>query len=127
MDGGVGVWELIHTHTPTLPNSHTPPMPQLALESTVIAHGLPYPQNLATARELEAIARAHRVEPKTIAIIDGHVRIGLTPEQLEYLASPHQIMKVSRRDLAVALALKRSGATTVSATMFLAYKAGIRT
>src|SRR5881409_3075969 len=101
-------------------------MVSLALESTVISHGLPYPQNLATARELEAIARAHRVEPKTIAILEGQVRIGLAPAELESFASPHNVMKVSRRDLAVALAYKRSGATTVSATMFLAYRAGIR-
>jgi pseudouridine-5'-phosphate glycosidase len=101
-------------------------MATLALESTVIAHGLPYPQNLSTARELEAIVRAHRVEPKTIAILDGQIKIGLSPQELEYLAAPRAVLKVSRRDLAFALATKRTGATTVSATMYLAHRAGIR-
>jgi pseudouridine-5'-phosphate glycosidase len=98
----------------------------LALESTVIAHGLPYPQNLETARELEAIARAHGVEPRTIAVIGGEIRVGLTDEELTLLATSHDVMKLSRRDIAVAVAQKRHGATTVSATMFLAHRAGIR-
>lgn len=101
-------------------------MPFLALESTVIAHGLPYPQNLETARELEAIARARGVEPKTIALLDGEIHIGLSSEQLEYLATARAVIKVSRRDLGAALAQKRTGATTVSATMLLAQRAGIR-
>lgn len=115
-------------------------MTSFALESTVIAHGLPYPQNLEAARELEAIARAHGVEPRTIAIIGGEIKIGLSDAELQHLAqardpSPFDraqgglgqaVMKVSRRDIPVALAQKRDGATTVSATMFLARRAGIR-
>ena len=103
----------------------------LALESTVIAHGLPYPQNLDTARALESIARAHGVEPRTIAVIRGEIKIGLNDAELQHLADPslHSgpgVMKLARRDIAIALASKRDGATTVSATMFLAHRAGIR-
>ncbi len=98
----------------------------LALESTVIAHGLPYPQNLDTARELENVARAHKVEPRTIAVLGGDIKIGLTDAQLEYLAKTSDVMKLSRRDVAVAIAEKRDGATTVAATMWLANRAGIR-
>ena len=98
----------------------------LALESTVIAHGLPYPQNLETARELENVARAHHVEPRTIAVLGGEIKIGLTDAELQYLAQAKNVMKLSRRDIAVAVAEKRDGATTVSATMWLAHRAGIR-
>jgi pseudouridine-5'-phosphate glycosidase len=98
----------------------------LALESTVIAHGLPYPQNLETARELEAVARAHGVEPRTIAVIGGEIRVGLTDAELQHLAQARDVMKLARRDIAVALVHKRDGATTVSATMYLAHRAGIR-
>jgi len=98
----------------------------LALESTVIAHGLPYPQNLETARELEVVARAHGVEPRTIAVIGGEIRVGLTDAELQHLAQARDVMKLARRDIAVALVHKRDGATTVSATMYLAHRAGIR-
>lgn len=98
----------------------------LALESTVISHGLPFPQNLQTARELEAVARARGVEPKTIAVIGGAIKIGLTDSELDHLAQAQYILKLSRRDIAVALSTKRDGATTVSATMYLAHRAGIQ-
>ncbi len=98
----------------------------LALESTVIAHGLPYPQNVETAREMEAVALAHGVEPRTIAVLGGEVRVGLSDAELQHLAQARDVMKLSRRDIAVALAQKRDGATTVSATMYLAHRAGIR-
>ncbi len=98
----------------------------LALESTLIAHGLPYPQNVETARELETIARAHHVEPRTIAILNGEIKIGLSGAELEHLAEAKGIMKLARRDLPIAVAQKRDGATTVSATMYLAHRAGIR-
>ncbi len=98
---------------------------RLALESTVIAHGLPYPQNLETARALEAVARAHGAEPRTIAVLGGEIKIGLSDSELLHLAQARNVMKLSRRDLAVAVANKRDGATTVSATMFLAQRAGI--
>ena len=91
-------------------------MPLLALESTVIAHGLPFPQNLETARELQAIARARGVEPKTIAILNGEIKIGLSDAELQHLAQSRDIMKLARRDIPIALALGRDGATTVSAT-----------
>jgi len=99
---------------------------KLALESTLIAHGLPYPQNLETARELEAVARAHGTEPRTIAIIGGEIKIGLSDAQLQHLAQARAVLKLSRRDIALAIAQKRDGATTVSATMWLAHRAGIR-
>jgi len=101
-------------------------MTSLALESTVIAHGLPYPQNLDTARELETVARDHGAEPRTIAIIAGEIKIGLSDAELRHLAQASDVMKLSRRDIAVAIAQKRDGATTVSATMWLAHRAGIR-
>lgn len=101
-------------------------MTDLALESTVIAHGLPYPQNLETARALEAIARAHGVTPRTIAILGGEIKIGLSDAELEYLARARDVLKLARRDLALAIAQQRDGATTVSATMYLAHRAGIR-
>ncbi len=100
--------------------------PLLALESTVIAHGLPYPHNLQTARELESTARAHGVEPRTIAILKGQVKIGLSDAELEHFAQAQGILKLARRDIPVAIARQRDGATTVSATMFLAHRAGIR-
>jgi len=98
----------------------------LALESTVIAHGLPYPQNLDTARELEAVARARGVEPRTIAILAGEIKIGLSDAELQRFATAQNVMKLARRDIAACIAQKRDGATTVSATMFLARRAGIR-
>jgi pseudouridine-5'-phosphate glycosidase len=106
----------------------------LALESTVIAHGLPYPQNLEIARELEAVARAHGVEPRTIAIIGGEIKIALSDAELQHLAqardpsarSGQAVLKLARRDIALAIAQKRDGATTISATMWLAHRAGIR-
>jgi pseudouridylate synthase len=98
----------------------------LALESTVIAHGLPYPQNLEAARELEAVARAHGVEPRTIAIIGGEIKLGLNDAELQHLAQARDVLKLARRDIALAIAQKRDGATTVSATMWLAHRAGIR-
>jgi pseudouridine-5'-phosphate glycosidase len=98
----------------------------LALESTLIAHGLPYPQNLETARELEAVARAHGTEPRTIAIIGGEIKIGLDDDALQHLAQARAVLKLARRDIALAIAQKRDGATTVSATMWLAHRAGIR-
>jgi pseudouridine-5'-phosphate glycosidase len=101
-------------------------MINLALESIVISHGLPYPQNLETARELEAVARSRGVEPKTIAVLGGEIKIGLSDAELERLAKARDVMKLARRDIAAAIANKRDGATTVSATMFLAHRAGIR-
>ena len=99
--------------------------PVVALESTIISHGMPYPQNVATAREVEQVIRDAGAVPATIAIIDGKVCIGLSDEQLELLGSS-PAMKVSRRDLAYVLATRQLGATTVAATMICAALAGIR-
>lgn len=101
--------------------------PLIALESTIIAHGLPYPQNLEVARELEDIARREGAEPATIALNKGQICIGLEPEELAELADPEtEVAKVSRRDMALILANGGWGATTVAATMICAAKAGIR-
>lgn len=99
--------------------------PVVALESTVIAHGLPYPRNIETARMLEAVVRVGGAMPATIAVLDGRIRVGLDDEDLERLASGTGIAKLSRRDLAVALATGADGATTVAASLFCAHLAGI--
>ena len=100
--------------------------PVVALESTLIAHGLPWPVNLETARESEAAVRAAGAVPATIAVLGGAPTVGLSDEQLELLARTHGVRKASRRDLGAAVALKQNAATTVSATMALAHAAGIR-
>jgi pseudouridine-5'-phosphate glycosidase len=97
----------------------------VALESTLIAHGLPWPQNLETARRLERTVREIGAEPRIIGIIAGQIRIGLTEIELEHLARAHGVRKVSRRDLPLVIALQQDGATTVAATMYLAARAGI--
>jgi pseudouridine-5'-phosphate glycosidase len=99
--------------------------PIVALESTIISHGMPYPQNVQTAREVEGVIRDAGAVPATIAIIDGKICIGLSDEQLEVLGSAGDALKVSRRDLAYVLAQKKLGATTVAATMICARLAGI--
>ncbi len=98
----------------------------VALESTVIAHGLPYPANVEVARAMEQSIREQGAVPATIGIRDGKVAVGLTADEIEYLATRSDIQKVSRRDLAVTLATKHWGATTVAGTMLCAYMAGIR-
>jgi pseudouridine-5'-phosphate glycosidase len=100
--------------------------PIVALESTIISHGLPRPSNLNVAREVEAIVREHGATPATIAILDGVVHIGLTDEQLVAIANRDDISKASSRDLAVIVASKKSAATTVAATAHLAALAGIK-
>jgi pseudouridine-5'-phosphate glycosidase len=99
--------------------------PIVALESTIISHGLPRPSNLTVAREVEEIVRAHGAVPATIAILDGIVHIGLTDEQLIEIANRDDIAKASSRDLAVIAATGKSAATTVAATAHLAVLAGI--
>jgi len=100
--------------------------PIVALESTIISHGMPYPQNVQTAREVEQIIRDAGAVPATIAIMDGKICIGLSEQQLEMLGHAHDAIKVSRRDLAYVLAQKKLGATTVAATMICAALAGIK-
>jgi pseudouridine-5'-phosphate glycosidase len=99
--------------------------PSVALESTVISHGLPWPSNLALAREMEAIVRAGGAEPRTVAILNGELLAGLTDAQVEHLASARDVRKVSRRDLPIAVARRLDGATTVATTMWIAHRFGI--
>jgi pseudouridine-5'-phosphate glycosidase len=98
----------------------------VALESTVISHGLPYPENLTTAQALEDGVRARGATPATIALLDGKIRVGLGQPELHRLATEQNVAKVSRRDLPVVLARKGLGATTVAATMYAASLAKIR-
>ncbi|WP_406736565.1 pseudouridine-5'-phosphate glycosidase [Thioclava sp. GXIMD4215] len=99
--------------------------PVVALESTIITHGMPYPQNIETARRVEAAIRAEGAVPATIALMRGRIHIGLSDPQLEELAQAEGVMKVSRADLAVCLSRGAYGATTVAATMICAQRAGI--
>ncbi|MBM4423279.1 MAG: pseudouridine-5'-phosphate glycosidase [Chloroflexi bacterium] len=100
--------------------------PVVALESTVISHGLPRPQNLQLAQRMETVVREHGATPATIAIIGGQVKIGLTDDELHYLANADGVIKVSRRDYPMAVAKKLNGATTVAGTMIAAAWAGIK-
>lgn len=99
--------------------------PVVALESTIITHGMPYPQNVEVAQQVEATVRAEGAVPATIAILDGTLHIGLTDDQLMQLATAKDVMKVSRADMPVCMAAGRTGATTVAATMIAAHLAGI--
>lgn len=100
--------------------------PIVALESTVIAHGLPYPQNLETALKLEKIIRESGAVPAAVAVFEGEFCVGLNESQIERLARGKNIRKISRRDLPIAIARKLSCATTVATTAFIACRAGIR-
>jgi pseudouridylate synthase len=100
--------------------------PVVALESTVIAHGLPYPANIEVAQAMEAIIRNEGAVPATIGIRNGKIVIGLSKDEIEHLGTAQHVLKVSRRDLAVALATGQLGATTVAGTMLCASMAGIR-
>ncbi|WP_432359157.1 pseudouridine-5'-phosphate glycosidase [Sporosarcina sp. UB5] len=100
--------------------------PVVALESTIISHGMPYPQNVQTAREVEQIIRDNGAVPATIAIIDGKIKIGLSDEELEMFGNSQGVAKVSRRDIAYLIATKQLGATTVAATMICAALADIK-
>lgn len=112
--------------TPEIADALATGRPVVALESTVISHGMPYPRNLETARALEAEVRAAGAVPATIAVMDGRIRIGLDDDALERLATAgHAARKLSRRDLPIALATGALGATTVAATMIGARLAGI--
>ncbi|XP_054689070.1 uncharacterized protein LOC129209141 isoform X2 [Grus americana] len=99
--------------------------PVVALESTIITHGMAYPQNLSMAREVEEIVRTNGAVPATVGILRGQIHVGLTDEELEFLASSKNVVKVSRRDLPFVLSQGLSGGTTVSGTMIAAHKAGI--
>ena len=100
--------------------------PVVALESTIISHGMPYPRNVSTALEVEAVVRENGAIPATTALMDGQFCVGLSSDQIEKLGSSHGVKKVSLRDIGVALSKETLGATTVATTMFIAEKAGIQ-
>ncbi len=99
--------------------------PVVALESTIISHGMPWPKNIETAQAVESHVRQAGAIPATIAVMNGKIKVGLTPENLTFLAKAQNVMKLSRADLAFALAQNRVGSTTVAATMMAAELAGI--
>lgn len=112
---------------PEVENAIANNLPIVALESTIISHGMPYPQNKETALHVEQIVRDYGAVPATIALIDGKLKVGLTENEIDYLAkSGSKIIKASRRDLPYLLSQKIDGATTVSSTMIAADLAGIR-
>ena len=113
------------TFSPAVAAAKAAGRPLVALESTIIAHGMPYPENVRTAREVEALIRELGAEPATIALIAGRIRIGLSDDELELLGLSDQVHKVSRRDLPAVLASGGLGATTVAGTMICAALAGI--
>lgn len=100
--------------------------PVVALESTIIAHGMPYPKNIETALAVNDMIRRNGAVPATIGIISGRMKVGLTAEEIEYLAKAKNVWKVSRRDLPYVISNKLDGATTVAGTMIIAHIAGIR-
>lgn len=120
--GGVGSIKISPEVSDALSNGHA----VVALESTIISHGMPYPKNLETAKEVEAVVRDNGAVPATVAILDGVPCIGLSMEELEKLANlGHKAQKTARRDIAHVVATRGNGATTVSATMFFASMVGI--
>ncbi|MCB1398364.1 MAG: pseudouridine-5'-phosphate glycosidase [Rhodobacter sp.] len=112
-------------YSPEVEAARAAGQPLVALESTIITHGMPWPQNAETARAVEAEVRAAGAVPATIAVLQGVIHIGLTDTQLNALAQAQDVMKLSRADLAACVATGRSGATTVAATMICAHLAGI--
>jgi pseudouridylate synthase len=115
----------LHVH-PAVAAALSDGRPVVALESTIISHGMPFPQNVAMAEEVEAIVRANGAVPATIAVLDGRCHIGLSAEQLHQLATVEGVHKATTRDLPWLMAAGATGATTVAATMKLAALAGIR-
>ena len=99
--------------------------PIVALESTIISHGMPYPKNIETALMVEDTVRANNAIPATIAIIKGRLKVGLTKKEIEFLATNDEVRKISRRDLAITVSQKLSGSTTVASTMIIAHLAKI--
>lgn len=115
-----------HIYTDEIQCARADGAPLVALESTLITHGLPYPVNVETARALEQDVRAAGAIPATIALLAGRIHVGLTDEQLMYLGRATDVRKCSRRDLAIAVARRQDGATTVAGTMLIAHRAGIQ-
>lgn len=112
--------------SPEVAEAHAKGRPIVALESTIITHGMPFPQNVETARKVEAEVRAHGATPATIAILDRQIHVGLTDMELDALGQAKGVAKLSRADLAACLATGGTGATTVAATMICAHLAGIK-
>ncbi len=106
-------------------NALSKKQPVLALESTIIAHGMPYPENIEFAKMAESLARKSGVTPATIALLNGNIYVGLNDDQLEIISSSNDVEKIAVRDIALAVTQNLTGATTVSATMHLAHLAGI--
>jgi len=119
---GVEVLEL----SPGVRSALSSGLPVVALESTIISHGLPRPENRVIARQIEAAVREEGAEPATIAVIDGRVRIGLDEDALDAVATLDDVVKVSVRDVATVVARRGNGATTVASTSLLAHRAGIK-
>ena len=113
------------TLSPEIQQAKDNRQPIVALESTIITHGMPYPANRDTALEVEATVRRHGAIPATIAVIEGELRIGLDKDTVDTLAQTSDAMKLSRADIAFAVSAKRNGSTTVAATMIAAHQAGI--
>lgn len=112
--------------TPEVSKAIAGKIPVVALESTIISHGMPYPKNVETALNVEKIIRENGAVPATIAILQGRLKVGLTREEIEYLAKGNEIVKASRRDIPFIIAKKLDGATTVASTMIIANLAGIK-
>jgi pseudouridine-5'-phosphate glycosidase len=112
--------------TPEVSKAIAGNIPVVALESTIISHGMPYPKNVETALNVEKIIRENGAVPATIAILQGRLKVGLTREEIEYLAKGKEVVKASRRDILFIIAKKLDGATTVAATMIIANLAGIK-
>ena len=113
-------------YSPAVAQARLEGRPLVALESTIITHGMPYPANVETALRVEAIIREGGAEPATMAVIDGRIKVGLTTEAITALGQARQVVKTSRRDLPFVISQKLTGATTVAATMILAQAAGIK-
>lgn len=116
----------LYVQSPDVQNAFRQKLPLVALESTVITHGLPQPDNLNLARELESIVQKEGAVPATIALFGGKVHVGLTPEDLAMVANAGSARKVSRRDFGITLAFGEVGGTTVAGTLFAAHQAGIK-
>jgi len=110
---------------PEVENALNSKLPIVALESTIISHGMPYPENIETALIVEDTVRANNAIPATIAIIKGRLKVGLTNKEIEFLATNDEVRKISRRDLAIAVSQKLSGSTTVASTMIISNLAKI--
>ena len=119
-------WKKYMDVTPEIEEAVRAGKPVVALESTILSHGMPYPENLAFAKKVEEIIRAEGAVPATMAIIDGRLKAGLTEAELVRMCEAKGVLKVSRRDMPIVVAGKLTGATTVASTMILAKMAGIR-